>query len=507
MNIIIRADSSTEIGSGHIMRTLTLAQNLKSRGANITYLCRNFDNNLFDLIKEQGFEVLEIPHDSQDEHETQENPNQHSHWLHTSQERDAKQCLEILQTINQDIDLTIIDHYALDHRWEELIKPYSKEIFVIDDLADRKHISDYLLDQNFFKNSQDRYNNLIPKHTKQFLGPRYALLREEFQLERKKTKKRNDPVKNVLVSFGGYDPYNITLKTIKAIQHFDTLQIKVVCSKHHPFFEEIESEIKKHKHIERIGPIQNMAEEMNSADLFIGAGGSTSWERMCLGLPALIIGFGYNQDLVSTPLAENGFQIYLGLHDQVTEKQISDATSTMITQPLLGRYFSRKGFSLVDGKGVKRLSEVLFPKKIEFRKATISDCEMVYNWRTAKETLETSFNLNTFSYTEHEDWFKKSIQSKKRELLIANYENTPIGILRFDLKNDFAITSIYLKPNTYNQGFGSIILQQGISWLKQQHKSIKIIKAKILKENIGSQRAFEKAGFHIKSYFYELNTD
>jgi UDP-2,4-diacetamido-2,4,6-trideoxy-beta-L-altropyranose hydrolase len=181
--ILIRTDASVQIGTGHVMRCLTLADELRGRGAEVIFVCREFDGNLCGYIEEKGYIVHRLPVSDATEQGDQniEIGLKHTAWLGADCQTDVEQVEEIIKDLESPPDWLVVDHYALDERWEECLRSYCKKIMVIDDLADRPHNCDLLLDQNFYENLESRYDGLVPPQCKKFLGPKYALLRPEFR--------------------------------------------------------------------------------------------------------------------------------------------------------------------------------------------------------------------------------------------------------------------------------------------------------------------------------------
>lgn len=218
MLAVIRADASTAIGSGHVMRCLTLAHRLKKeKNAKVVFVMRDLPGNLIDVVEKQGFEVLKLSPANQ-----KYSLNGYGLWLTVPMEVDAQQTIDLLQHYLQEhdcdvADRLIVDSYALDEQWERMLRPYCREIMVIDDLANRKHDCDILLDQNFYLNKDVRYVGLVPEHCKMLLGPDHVLLREEFYEAKKHLRKRDGNIKNILVFYGGSDLTNETEKAIKAL--------------------------------------------------------------------------------------------------------------------------------------------------------------------------------------------------------------------------------------------------------------------------------------------------
>lgn len=323
MLAVIRADASTSIGSGHVMRCLTLSHRLKKeKNAKLVFVMRVLPGNLIGVVEKQGFEVLKLPPANQ-----KYSLNGYGLWLTVPMEVDAQQSIDLLQPYLREhgcdvVDRMIVDSYALDEQWELMLRPYCKEIMVIDDLANRRHDCDILLDQNFYLNKDIRYAELVPEHCKLLLGPDHALLREEFYEAKKHLRKRDGNIKNILVFYGGSDltnetgkaiealvqlhdeGYNFTVDVITGVSNSRREKIKKICSKYHFF----------HYYCQ----VNNMAEFMNKADLMLGAGGSTTWERLYMELPALVTAVAENQIQGCEDCCKAGLINYLGEVANVT---------------------------------------------------------------------------------------------------------------------------------------------------------------------------------------------
>nr|WP_267956285.1 UDP-2,4-diacetamido-2,4,6-trideoxy-beta-L-altropyranose hydrolase [Halomonas sp. MCCC 1A17488] len=315
--VAIRVDASLEIGTGHVMRCLTLARALRGAGAECHFLCREHPGNLTEMIEAEGFVVHRLPmaaHDEtsqpqaehgrlKDDQEAQPNvPNgvsEHSHWLGADWRTDAEACRTILKGLIP--DWLIVDHYALDACWEKAVLPASTRLMVIDDLADRAHIANILLDQNLGRREAD-YDNMVPEGCHRLIGPRYALLRPEFaELREKSLARRRDPLelKRLLISLGGVDKDNATgavLEALKSCGLPESCHITVVMGASAPWLDNVRAKADELPwHCDVVVNVTDMAERMTQADLAIGAAGSTSWERCCLGVPTLMLELAENQ--------------------------------------------------------------------------------------------------------------------------------------------------------------------------------------------------------------------
>jgi UDP-2,4-diacetamido-2,4,6-trideoxy-beta-L-altropyranose hydrolase len=251
-----------------------------------------------------------------------------------------------------------VDHYALDTRWESELRRTVRRILVIDDLADRMHNCDVLLDQNLYEEMDTRYTGKVPAHCQLLLGPRYALLREEFSRLRQQVKPRTGTDRRVLVFFGGVDAENYTSPAIEALVNISipNLHVDVVIGTQHPDRHQVESECTARGFAFHVQTSQ-MAELMVAANLAIGAGGSTSWERCCLGLPSLVFAVADNQEQTSRALADFG-AAYLG-RNEIFAAEIERVVKYLFVPTRLHE-MSVKAAELVDGQGAIRLSDVLF---------------------------------------------------------------------------------------------------------------------------------------------------
>jgi len=269
MNIIFRVDSSSKIGTGHVMRCLVLAEKLKNRNCNVIFICKNYSGNISDIIIDKGYKLYIL---------------EENNWQHE----------EIRKSITKEklqINWLIVDHYGLDFEFEYQMYNYVNNIMVIDDLANRKHFCNVLLDQNLSDNT-NRYDSLIPQGCKKFLGLEYLLLRDEFKNIPKRI--RNDLIKNILVSFGGSDSVNETTKVLEGLKSLQNTNVNVIVGNSNINKYTIKYLCHKYNY-NYYEQINNIAELINKADLAIGAGGISMWERCYLGLPSLVTILADNQ--------------------------------------------------------------------------------------------------------------------------------------------------------------------------------------------------------------------
>ena len=300
---MIRTDASRIIGSGHVVRCLTLAERLRKLGSTVEFITRNHLNNLDHQIKSKGFKVRTLSNSTTIQ-SFQKNITEPKYWLGVKQEVDAEETIKIVK--NKGLEWLIIDHYAIEHKWEKKLRPYTKKIMVIDDLANRYHDCDILLDQNMVAKKNTRYIDKIPGNCLELLGPKYALLQPIYADYHKKSFYKHGRIKCILIFFGGVDRYNLTGRAIAAF--LDTnrtdIDVDVVMPARSQYIGLVQKQISNCYNIRLHSDIPTLAGLMLKADLAIGSGGATSWERLCLKLPALVITFAKNQENVTNKLHE-----------------------------------------------------------------------------------------------------------------------------------------------------------------------------------------------------------
>lgn len=360
-NVAFRVDASFEIGSGHVMRCLTLAQALRESGVTCTFMCADLPGNMCNFIKKNGFEVWKVsrPHSACFNEEALSSPLDHSRWLGCSQLEDAQLCKRILR--ENFYDWIVVDHYALDAAWERELRHCCSKILVIDDLADRLHDCELLVDQSLGRRRQD-YKELVGCDTTLMVGASYALLRPEFFSFRASSlaRRRNITVKHITINMGGADSGNATgqiLEVLKNQSFLSSLIITVIMGGLSPWVDAVKASAERlRSQVEVVVSISNMAEVMSNSDLMIGAAGSTSWERCCLGVPALMVVLADNQEHIAAALQSAKAAVSVGRpSDRDFSSNVLNALKCWLERPELLRQCSEFASHITDGLGVDRV--------------------------------------------------------------------------------------------------------------------------------------------------------
>lgn len=361
MNISFRTDASLQIGTGHVMRCLTLADALQADGAQCHFICREHPGNLIAQIIKRGFTVSVLPTATEITNELLvEAQSNYAVWLGTDWATDAAQSKNAIGAMT--VDWLIVDHYAIDARWEQALRPLCRKLMVIDDLADRPHDCDLLLDQNLGRDVHD-YNQLVPEDCTVLAGPHYALLRPEFAALRDESLRRRaaPQLKHLLITMGGVDQDDATGSVLEALQDCQLpadLHITIVMGQHAPWLERVQLLAKQMQQptVVKIN-VNNMAQLMTDSDFAIGAAGSTSWERCCLGLPTLIVVLAENQRNGAAALVKSGSVKALDNVD-VIPQALQSMLSLLITTDALIQ-LSQKSCLVTDGQGASRVRDAL----------------------------------------------------------------------------------------------------------------------------------------------------
>jgi UDP-2,4-diacetamido-2,4,6-trideoxy-beta-L-altropyranose hydrolase len=358
LKIAFRTDASLQIGTGHVMRCLTLADALRERGAQSTFICRPHAGHLLDLIQQRGHTAIVLAL-ADDAFSAPPDPS-HAKWLGSDWASDAVQTKHALG--DQVVDWLVVDHYAIDLRWEQALRPHTRRIMAIDDLADRPHDCDLLLDQNLGRQAED-YGVLLSRHTQILIGPAYALLRPEFaQWRGYSLKRRTQPqLKNLLITMGGVDQANATGQVLDALNCCELtadLRITVVMGPTAPWLAQVQAKAAAMpRPTQVLAGVSNIAQLMAESDLCIGAAGGSAWERCALGLPTLVLILAANQHSGAMALQSYG-AAWVAADVQQLMAQMT-ALFNKETQTVALHKMSQEAAKLATGNGSLQVIEIL----------------------------------------------------------------------------------------------------------------------------------------------------
>lgn len=472
MKVVIRADSSTQIGHGHVMRCLTLACALRNSGAEVWFICREHDGHISDVIEHSGFKVAMLARP--------ESPQQisaqvsHADWLGTSWSTDVEQSHAAMAEWNIKADWLIVDHYALDAQWERAMRSDGAGLMVIDDIADREHDCDVLLDQNLVLRMRERYIDKVPGACRLLLGPEFSLLQPMYSRLHDRLPPREGYIGRILLFFGGADHDNFTGRALDAFLKLGRtdIEIDVVLAKGHGHAAAIEEKAlgRKHVHVHRHLP--SLASLMANADLAIGASGTASWERLCLGLPAIVITLAENQRAIAEGLSNAGLIRWLGHKDVVDEARLVTSLQEVLSQRWDGGWSSRCA-SVVDGRGAMRVVAALFGfhnATVIVRDATLADESLLHHWSSAGDSSEAKlFPTRDSSSSATGVWFRQQLRDVDgRRLYVASVQDIPIAFMLLRREKIWRL-AVLTAPYLSNDNFLRLMKIEALKKMRLDH--------------------------------------
>ena len=372
LKIAVRVDSASFIGIGHVMRCLTLVNAITAEHpACVYFFCRDFAGNINQQVEAHGHQLVLMAKSNHDVTGTLA----HSHWLGAHINEDVHEFKRLATNVlsntsnststPQHFDYLIVDHYGIDISWHQQARDITDKLIVIDDLADRVHDCDFIIDQTY-NCLENKYDDLVPSHCKRLLGTKYAMLRPEFnpelefglspsQLCQLRVEQFNS---NLLVMFGGTDTDNLSQQTLVALEKQPTInRVDIIVGSSAVHKQQLSDYCALHSKFRlHIAPT-NIAELMLNADIAIGAAGTTSWERCALALPSIVVIQADNQKDIAKSLADDKISM---VYDKAELAQaLKEGLSNLLAESELRQQMSKKSLMACDGLGSSRLVNVI----------------------------------------------------------------------------------------------------------------------------------------------------
>ena len=500
MNALFRVDASLEMGTGHVMRCLTLAETLRQNGVEVEFISREHQGNEIKKIEDSGFKVYKLEHrkiKSDDKSKLQ-----HSHWLGVTQIQDAFDCIDLIK--GKFFDWLIVDHYALDEEWQNNLRTFYGKLLIIDDLSDRKHNCDVLLDQTYNK-SKSSYKKLVPPRCKLLIGSKYALLRSEFtELRSKSLRSRIKPkLKNLLINMGGIDKSNHTSSVLTHLSESELssgLNISVVMGSNSPFLDEVKSLADKlPMNIQILENVKKMAELMASSDIAIGASGTTTWERCCMGLPTIQIVTASNQKPLADNLAKKNIIKLVRNVEEINGtlenfNKWMKASSDLASQVCDGIGSIRTFNNLCDHEvSLEHYEDIKMCNYINLNK---DDLALALRMRNHESIRYWMHNKNIISDEEHENFIYKLESSTTERYFLIKFKKAVLGSISFTkIKPNVSIDfGIYTNPFSDQTGSGRLLEEVASTYAFEQLK-VKEINLQVYEDNKRAIDFYFKSGF------------
>ena len=476
--LFFRADSNAQIGTGHVMRCLALAEHWRRAKGQVMFACSEIGRALEARLTSQGFVV----------HHLSASPGSAD---------DAPETIRLAQRVSPAVSRLwlIADGYHFGADYQRTVKEAGLHALVVDDYGHSEHYyADYVLNQNLHADA-GLYASREPR-TRLMLGTRYVLLRQQFLAYRGHERTIPAIARKVLVTLGGADPGNITGMVLDALRGLD-VEARIVVGGSNPHLEDLQAQAS------RLGPrislvvdTTEMPALMAWADVAIAAGGSTSWELAFMGLPSLVLVLADNQRDVAARLEEQGVSVNLGPPSALTARPIAVSTEALLKDEARRATMSSLGRSLVDGDGAARVVTRLRAAQLTLRRAEPRDCRLIWEWANDPTVRAAAFSSEPITWESHQSWFAAKLASPTTALFLAlDDAGTALGQIRFDWSDHgHAEIDVSVSALARRRGFGGALIRAGVDEMFASTK-VETVHASVKEDNRASTRAFEKAGF------------
>jgi len=474
--LVIRADASIAIGTGHVMRCLALAQAWQDAGGSVVFASIDLSSSLAQRLRSERFEIVKLdgsPGSAQDASQIEEfSRPHHADWV-------------------------VVDGYQFDAEYQRKLKDAGLKLLFIDDNGHATHyLADLVLNQNAHA-SQELYQSRASQ-TRLLLGPRFTLLQREFRPWRHWKREIVSVPRKVLVTMGGSDPGNVTAMVIRSLQlaSIESLEAKVVVGAGNPHIESLERVTNQSEtNVSLLKNVTNMPELMAWADVAVSGAGSTCWEMCLLGLPAILIDLAENQRAVAKELDRGGVAIHLGSVGDVIPEKIASKLRWLLSSVETRTALCVRARELVDGKGAERVVSAMRGEMLRLRRVEESDCRLLWEWANDPVVRAASFSSEYIPWEHHQDWFCAKLADPNAVLfLAANPDNVSIGQVRYQLDGLSAQLSVSLAPEFRGKGYGNRIVAMATEELFRT-TNVTTIDAYVKPANEASLQMFRRAGF------------
>lgn len=470
---LFRCDATPTLGGGHVMRCLALASAMVDAGYGVRFACAKGSMEVVPALARSGFDVIELA--------------------------DSLDPAELLERIETPVDALVFDHYGIDAAYERDL-PCARTIVVIDDLADRPHDCDLLIDQTFGREAAD-YDHLVPSSALVMVGAQYALIRPEFAAARPAAlarRRAGGPVRRILISMGLTDLGGVTAPVLEAVLRAPVdAAIDVVIGSSAPSRAAVMALADTEPRIEVHDETADLCRLMADADLAIGAAGTTSWERCCLGLPTVMLVLAANQRKIAAELQATGASVIAA-----TVEDIAVLVDRLVVHPRQLEKMTAAAAPICDGLGASRVTAAIVGEgcadsselSLHARPATVADAELLWLWRNDPCTRAAAREREPVLYSDHCAWLDRALVEPGRTLFVVETDNgAPVGTVRFDRNGDGAEISITVASDRRGRGFGRHILSTAIRRYKT-HTRLSQLVAEVRTDNAASRRLFLGCG-------------
>ncbi len=478
MNLLIRADASVAIGTGHVMRCLALAQAWQDAGGQATFAMAETTTAIEARLACESCEVVPVASPP-------------------GSAGDASQLTALAQ--HRNFEWIVVDGYCFSAEYQLALKNAGLKVLFIDDSGRAKHyFADIVLNQNV--HADEKMYEAREAYTRLLLGPRYCMLRREFAPWREWKREIAAIGRRVLVTVGGSDAENLTGRLIEALvlAKSQPLEATVVIGGSNSHFAKLQKlAAESAKQISMMRDAQNLAKIMADSDVAVSAAGSTCWELCLLGLPSLLIDVAPNQTDIAKELARRGCAIHLGDRG-VLAKEVARQLDILLQLHERRQILSERSRMLVDGCGAQHVVSALRGGNgLRLRRVRREDSHLLWEWANDAQVRAASFCSDPISWPTHAAWFEQKLAQENCTIFIAeDEESNPCGQIRFDPRPDGGWeVGVSVAKEARGRGVASRLIGSGVRSMLNGKASSARFHAFVKLDNTASIRAFEKAEF------------
>lgn len=461
------------MGVGHVMRCLALAQAWKLRGGDVVLLTHVEAPALLQRLRDEGLELQPLQ-------EAQGSLEEVAEVVNLAAEYQAK--------------WLVLDGYHFTPAYRAALKVSGLRLLIIDDLADTDlSAADILLNQNAYAKAE-----MYPSASRLLLGSPHALLRREFLPWRCKRSPEPETAQEVLITLGGGDPDNVTLRVLHLLAGMTDrrLVLKVIVGSANRQVESLRAARPMNHEVEMLVNPPNLPELMCHAHVAISASGSSCWELACLGLPMLLIITADNQRGVAARLEELGLAVCLGWHEDFPKVGTLECLRAFLDDATRRRRMSKEARLLVDGRGAGRVVEAMLAYPLTLRRAMPEDDRLLWEWVNDPAVRASAFSTDPVPWEGHQGWFARRLADRDCVIFIGlDVGGVPIGQVRFEGAAETATVDVSVAPEQRGKGCAPRLLRLAAAALFDDPRW-QTVQAWIKPENLASRQAFERAGFH-----------
>jgi UDP-2,4-diacetamido-2,4,6-trideoxy-beta-L-altropyranose hydrolase len=521
--VFVRVDASAEIGTGHVMRCMALCDALLLRNIRSVFLCRHTTDAIAEMLLDRGHGVVRM---------TDAGPapdpsaGLYGQWLGTTEDHDAAATIDcLLGAAREHVLCILVDHYGLGEGWEARVAAATGAAVVAIDDLDRQHAARLIVDAGIDK-TPSNYRVTSADDRRLLLGPRYALLRPDFARERPASLERHREravarrlPRSVLVAMGGGDPHDVTGSLVQALDIWAagrSLRIHALVGAAYPHFERLEKMSGDRHRLVLHRNASDVARLMSSIDICIGATGTSTWERCCLGLPTLSIVTAANQNELATAVSRAGIVASGGslevspgdpgirIRDLRVEDWVSEVFEPFFFDIDLQARLSRSAAEIVDGFGVLRILREMFdlvlPElPVRLSPLTTSDAQITFDWQFFPGQRKHFRSQTPPSWEQHCAWIERAVHDDDRLIRLIRLGGIPAGVIRLDPTalsrrlwpgTEAREVSIIVAPELHGRG----VATRALRLLLETAPGHPVV-AEVATENTASARLFRKCGF------------